>query len=235
MNCFEEEYSMLVRNWMTEGCINLGGDTNVLDASETMRRTNVRQFPVISDDGALIGIVSDRDIRDAMPSKYLPGDIISSQQGSLLSLAVKDIMTVDPLVTSPDETVETVAAILLQNRIGSLPVVDDGNRLVGIITEVDVFRYLCATSGVSMSGIQLIFEIEDTPGAVIDLLGYLQGEKIRLTSVLTSYKNVEKGYRRVSIRVQSTGDHSLETLAEYLKDKFHLTHYVQDGRAIAVS
>jgi acetoin utilization protein AcuB len=83
-----------------------------------------------------------------------------------------------------------------------------------------------------MDGIQLIFDIEDTPGAVIDLLSYLQGEKIRLTSVLTSYKNMAKGYRRVSIRVQSTGKHSIESLAKLLKGKFTLTHYVKDGRAV---
>ncbi|WP_462323536.1 CBS and ACT domain-containing protein [Desulfoplanes sp.] len=226
---------MLVKNWMTEGCINLSEETNVLDASEIMRRTKVRQFPVIDSRGGLVGIVSDRDIRDAMPSKYLPGDPVSNQETNLLTLRVSDIMTIDPLVTSPEETVETVAAILLQNKIGALPVLDGANALVGIITEIDVLRYLCATSGGSiMAGIQLIFEIEDTAGATIDLLGYLQGEKIRLTSVLTSYKNVENGHRRVSIRVQSTGDHSLETLAEFLRKKFKLTHYVKDGRAVAV-
>ncbi len=226
---------MLVKNWMTEGCINLSGETTVLDASEIMRRSNVRQFPVIDGDAALVGIVSDRDIRDAMPSKYLPGDVIPNHEINLLTLKVKDIMTIDPLVTTPEETVETVAAILLQNKIGALPVVEKTNQLVGIITEVDVFRYLCATSGGSiMDGIQLIFDIEDTPGAVIDLLSYLRGEKIRLTSVLTSYKNVEKGSRRVSIRVQSTGKHSLESLAKLLKEQFPLTHYVKDGRAVEV-
>ncbi len=226
---------MLVKNWMTEGCINLSPTTNVLDASEIMRRSNVRQFPVIDEEGQLVGIVSDRDLRDAMPSKYLPGDGVPLQEGGLSTLCVKDIMSIDPLVTSPDETVEMVAAILLENKIGGLPVVDDVNKLVGIITEVDVFRYLCATSGVAMSGIQLIFEMEDTPGDVIDLLGYLLGEKMRLTSVLTSYKNVAKGFRRVSVRVQSTGEHSLETLVEYLKGTFHLTHYGQDGRVTALA
>ncbi len=226
---------MLVKNWMTEGCINLSGETTVLDASDNMRRSNVRQFPVIDDDGMLIGIVSDRDIRDAMPSKYLSGDMVHDKANNLLTLKVKDIMSVDPLVTAPDETVETVAAILLQNKIGALPVVDNGNALVGIITEVDVFRYLCATSGGSiMAGIQLIFNLQDTPGATIDLLSYLSGKNIRLTSVLTSYKNVEKGFRRVSIRVQSTGEHSLESLASLLQEKFTLTHYVKDGRAVKV-
>jgi acetoin utilization protein AcuB len=201
-----------------------------------MRRSNVRQFPVIDGDAALVGIVSDRDIRDAMPSKYLPGDVVPNHETNLVTLKVKDVMSVDPLVTNPDETVETVAAILLQNKIGALPVVEKDNHLVGIITEVDVLRYLCATSGGSiMDGIQLIFEIEDTPGAVIDLLSYLRGEKIRLTSVLTSYKNVEKGNRRVSIRVQSTGDHSLESLAQLLREQFTLTHYVKDGRAVEIT
>ena len=225
---------MLVKDWMTSRPINLGEETSVIDAAEIMLKNNIRQLPVIDSQGNLVGIVSDRDIRDALPSKYLPGDLPSEDTGGLIFLKVKDIMTIDPIVTSPNETVENVAYILQKNKIGGLPVLDKNNNLVGIITEVDIFRYLCTVTGVSIPGIQLIFKLPDTPGATIDLLTDLKGESIRLTSVLTSYENVEEGYRKVSIHIQSTGKHSLESLVEYLKEKYNLLYYVHDGNAIAV-
>jgi acetoin utilization protein AcuB len=225
---------MLVKDWMTSRPINLGEETSVIDAAEIMFKNNIRQLPVIDTQGNLVGIVSDRDIRDALPSKYLPGDLPSEDTGGLIFLKVKDIMTIDPIVTSPNETVENVAYILQKNKIGGLPVLDKNNNLVGIITEVDIFRYLCTVTGVSIPGIQLIFKLPDTPGATIDLLTDLKGESIRLTSVLTSYENVEEGYRKVSIHIQSTGKHSLESLVEYLKEKYNLLYYVHDGNAIAV-
>ncbi|WP_457572519.1 CBS and ACT domain-containing protein [Desulfovulcanus sp.] len=225
---------MLVKDWMTNGPINVGEEASVIDAAEIMFKNNIRQVPVIDAQGNLVGIVSDRDIRDALPSKYLPGDLPSEDTGGLIFLKVKDIMTIDPIVTYPDETVENVAYILQKNKIGGLPVIDENNNLVGIITEVDVFRYLCTVTGVSIPGIQLIFKLPDTPGATIDLLTDLKGENIRLTSVLTSYENVDKGYRKVSIHIQSTGNHSLESLVEYLKKKYDLLYYVNEGKAIAV-
>jgi len=75
---------MLVRDWMTKNVITLGLKTTVVDAAEIMRTKKIRQFPVIDVNGSLVGIVSDRDIRDAMPSKYLPGD--AANGGSLDSL-----------------------------------------------------------------------------------------------------------------------------------------------------
>ncbi|WP_027186107.1 CBS and ACT domain-containing protein [Desulfovibrio inopinatus] len=223
---------MLVKDWMTEGLYNLGVNDTVLDAADMLRRNNIRQLPVIDTTGRLVGIVSDRDIRDAMPSKFLEGDATKAEAGKgLFDLKVKKIMTEDPITISPDSTVDTAANFLLNNKVGGLPVIDTRGALVGIITETDIFKYLCAVTGVCRQGIQLVFKLEDTPGAAIDLLSYLKGEEIRLSSVLTSYEKVEYGYREVSIRVQSTGKHSLETLITMLKDKYTLLYYIQDGKA----
>lgn len=226
---------MLVKNWMTEGSINLGLESSVIDAAEIMRRNKIRQLPVIDSQGMIAGIVSDRDVRDALPSKYIPGDSAIDPSASLITLKAKDIMSIDPVVISPEDTVETAAELLMENKIGGLPVVDTNNKLIGIITEYDVFRFLCSVTGVTQNGIQLIFELEDTPGAAINLLSYLKDEEIRLTSVLTSYENVPVGHRRVSIRVQSTGKHSMESLANLLQNKFSLKYYVHSGTANAVN
>ncbi len=223
---------MLVKDWMTEGLYNLGVNDTVLDAADMLRRNNIRQLPVINESGHLVGIVSDRDIRDAMPSKYLEGDAAKAEAGKgLFDLRVGNIMTENPVTISPDSTVDTAANFLLNNKVGGLPVVDAGNTLVGIITETDIFKYLCSVTGVCRQGIQLVFKLEDTPGSAINLLSYLQGEEIRLSSVLTSYEKVEYGYREVSIRVQSTGKHSLKTLVAMLKDSFPLLYYIEDGKA----
>jgi len=221
---------MLVKDWMTKLPLNLLEDTCVADAAEIMFKSNVRQMPVTDKNGKLVGIVSDRDIRDALPSKYLPGDI-PQDHGGLAALKVKDIMSIDPITTHPEQTVESVAYILQTKKIGGLPVLDDKGELIGIITEVDVFRYLCKVSGVMSSGIQLIFYLPDNYGATIDLLSELKGKEVILQSVLTSYENVEDGYRMVSINVKSSGKDTLEEFIDFFKNKYDLRYYVVDGKA----
>lgn len=225
---------MLVKDWMTDATINATPDTSVLTASELLRRKNIRQLPVIDAAGELVGIVSDRDIRDAMPSKYLPGDHALGK--GLAELKVQDIMALDPLTISPEAAMETAADILLKNKFGALPVLDDDGLLVGVISQADIFKYLCAATGVSGGGIQLIFKLSDAPGEAITLLGLLRGEDVRLISVMTSYEHVEYGFRHVSIRVRCSGKHSLESLASYLRENnYELLYYIQDGKAVTPS
>lgn len=221
---------MLVRDWMTEGSQNLGLETSLIDAAEIMRRRNIRQLPVIDATGALQGILSDRDVRDAMPSKYLPGDAGSMQGAGLLQLKVKDVMSIDPVTISPDAPVESAALLLQQGKIGGLPVVDDEGSLTGIITEVDVYRYFCSVSGFTQEGLQLVFQLEDKPGAAIELLSFLKDQDIRLISVLTSYNRVPAGFRHVSIRIQGSGRHNLGSLITMLESRYPLVYVLKDGR-----
>jgi acetoin utilization protein AcuB len=128
--------------------------------------------------------------------------------------------------------VESAAELLLRHKIGGLPVADEDGKLVGIITEVDVFRYLSHVTGLVRGGIQLVFLLPDVPGSAIDLLGRLKDEEVRLTSVLTSYDGVPAGMRKVSIRVQSAGRHNLQSLIALLSDSYQLLYYVTDGQAV---
>lgn len=226
---------MLVKNWMTEGSINLGLETTILDAAEIMRRNNIRQLPVIDSSGKLAGILSDRDIRDAMPSKFLPGGTREDQDVTLTTLKVEQVMSIDPLTIHPDATMEQAAELLNKHKIGGLPVLSEADELLGIITEVDVLDYLCSTTGVKQQSTQLVFRLSDSPGGAIDLLSCLAGEDIRLFSVLTSYEDVAPGFRDVSIRVQSTGKHSISTLIDLLKDKYDLLYYVHDGKVVSIT
>ncbi len=220
---------MLVREWMTHNVITLGVDSSILDAAEILREKNIRQFPVIDDDNQLVGIVSDRDIRDAMPSKYIPGD--AAANGGLTTLTAKDIMTLDPISTTSDTCMDIVAETLVKNKVGGLPVVDNG-KLMGIITQADVMRFLCSTTGAVRGGTQLTFRLEARPGPLADLLGDLRDKGVVFTSVFTAYDLDNPAYRHAYLRVSDTGDRTVEKLVEHLQANYELLYYVNEGVTI---
>ena len=131
---------MLIREWMTKDVITVTPDTSMLKASKLMKDHNIRRLPVL-DGKHVVGIVSDRDIRAASPSKATTLDM--HELYYLLSeVKVKDIMTSDPVTVYDTDAVDA-AALLMENKgIGGLPVVDGSGELVGIITDHDIFRVL---------------------------------------------------------------------------------------------
>lgn len=223
---------MLVREWMTNNVIALGENSSVLDAAEILRERNIRQFPVTDDDGAVVGIVSDRDIRDAMPSKFLPGDHVEGK--GLLTLTAADIMTADPFTVSPDTSIDIVADIIVRNKIGGLPVIEDG-KLSGIITQADVMRFLCAATGAIRGGTQLAFQLDAKPGPLAELLNELRENGVTFSSVLTSYNAVKPGYRHAYIRIADTGDWAIEKLVEHFQQNYELLYYVNEGVTVDLS
>jgi len=223
---------MLVRDWMTKNVITLGLKTTVVDAAEVMRSKKVRQFPVIDEKGRLAGIVSDRDIRDAMPSKYLPGD--AAMGGSLSSLRASDIMTAEPTTVSPITPMDMVANILMRHKFGGLPVVDAAGRLLGIITVADVMRFLCTASGVQRGGPQIALRLDAKPGPLAGMLEFLRSEGVRFASVFTSHDLTDPGFRNAYVRIVDLGEHSLDSLVATLKNKYTVLFFVEDGRTTLV-
>lgn len=221
---------MLVRYWMAERPMTLGKDENVVAAAEVMRAQHIRQFPVVDAGGRVVGIVSDRDIRDAMPSKYLPGSISVEQGISLADLKVSKIMTEEPLCIRPETAMDAVADLLSKHKIGALPVVDADGILVGIITEVDVFRFLVSATGLARGGAQFAFRLEARPGPLAALLEDLRSQNVHFSSVLTSHDLQQAGYRHAYIRVEHLGDHSLGSLVAYLSSEHNLMYYITDGQ-----
>ena len=142
---------MLIREWMTKDVITVTPDTSMLKASKLMKDHNIRRLPVL-DGKRVVGIVSDRDIRAASPSKATTLDM--HELYYLLSeVKVKDIMTSDPVTVYDTDAVDA-AALLMENKgIGGLPVVDGSGELVGIITDHDIFRVLVDFCGASKGGL----------------------------------------------------------------------------------
>ena len=128
---------MLVKDWMNPQPLTVKPETTLAEAKAMMARYWIRHLLVL-EDGALVGIFSDRDLRTAS----LPAGLefpAAAREVQLERAAVGDAMTRNPQTIRPDVTLLEVARLILEHRFSALPVVD-GDRLVGIITETDIVR-----------------------------------------------------------------------------------------------
>ena len=219
---------MLVRDWMTVNVMSLGVNSSVLDAAEILREKNIRQFPVIDGGGNLVGIVSDRDVRDAMPSKFIPGDFATEKGGGLYTLTAQDIMTLDPISVTSDMGMTEVADLLVKHKVGGLPVVDSG-QLCGIITQADVLRFLCAVSGSNRGGARFAVRLDGSSGLLSSLLCDFRDLGAVITSVFTAHDPVQTGFSNAYVTVDDMGDLSAEEVVGRLHGKYELLYYVNEG------
>lgn len=128
-----------VRDWMTQNPITVESKTTLPEAHKIMKDRRIRRLPVV-DRGNLVGIITLGDVREAEPSDATTLSIFELHY-LLAKLTIGEIMTREPITISADATIRQAAKTLLENKIGGLPVTEDG-KLVGIITESDIFRVL---------------------------------------------------------------------------------------------
>src|SRR4030067_2392610 len=124
---------MLIKDWMTRDPITITADTSMSKAIHIMKERRFRRLPVVRA-AKLVGMVTDRDLKEASPSKATTLDV--HELYYLLSeLKVKDIIRRKVITCGPDDTVERAAVIMLEHNVSGLPVVDSDGRLIGIITK----------------------------------------------------------------------------------------------------
>ncbi len=139
---------MLVKNFMVVSPLTVGPQTLVVDAQKIMERQNIRCLPVVDKKNRLLGLVTRHTLREAQPSKATT--LSRREVDYLLSkLKVGDIMIKNPFTCLPDTPLDEAASLMERNRIGHLPVVDEDERLVGIITVTDLLRSLADALGVT--------------------------------------------------------------------------------------
>lgn len=230
---------MLIRNWMTEDVITVGPDTSLLKLGKIMRDNDVRRLPVVNREGKVIGIVSDRDVRDASPSKATTLDMYEMHY-LLAEIKASDIMTANPITVKPTDTVEKAAMLMLDNKIGGLPVVDEHGDLQGIISDHDVFKALVIITGVREGGFQLGFAIANKPGAMKPIFDFVRQKGARIISVLSNNNN--EGERNIFLRlrdmesrdaekalVDAIGEHC--NLMYWARNEVHLTEKKDEKKA----
>lgn len=126
-----------VRNWMTTPALTVMAQTSLLDAYHYMTENDIRRLPVVDRHNGLVGIVTMSDILRTMPLFFQSADLTTDLL--LNDQTVSQIMTTDPITIAPNDTVRDAAELMLEYQISGLPVIEDG-RLVGVITESDIFR-----------------------------------------------------------------------------------------------
>ena len=131
--------TQLVRQWMTPNPITITPQTTLPEAHQLMDKHNIRRLPVVNE-GKLVGIVTLGDIREAQASDATTLSVYELNY-MLDQLTAQKFMTHDPITVPSNATIGEAAGLVVEHKIGGLPVIQDG-ELVGIITETDFCRLL---------------------------------------------------------------------------------------------
>ena len=163
---------MFVSERMSYPVVTVVPEMPINEALTLMRREHIRRTPVIKD-GKLVGIVSDKDLLNASPS---PATSLSIwEMNYLLSkITVKDVMTKEVRTVTDDTPIEDAARIMADNKIGGLPVTRD-DKVVGIITETDLFKIFLEMMGAREKGVRCTVIILNQPGELAKITQALTG------------------------------------------------------------
>lgn len=167
---------MLVRDIMTRPVVAIGPDEPIADVIALMNQRRLRHFPVV-DDGTLIGIVSDRDLR------VVGSDHPDATAGVTVRDPVRSVASSPVWTAHPIDPIDEAAALLRRMGIGAMPVVEDG-ELVGIVTASDFLGALVAMTGVEEGTSRIEVEVPARAGALADLLARVADEGAEVASVL---------------------------------------------------
>jgi acetoin utilization protein AcuB len=212
---------------MTSDVITVREDTPMMRASLIMKENKIRALPVVNGQGKLVGIVSDRDLKDASPSKATSLDVYELNY-LISAINIGSIMTRDLVLVRPAETIEFASILMLENKISSLPVVNHLDSLVGIITQTDIFKALINIAGIYTGGIQFALSLEDRPGSIREVTDVIRSHGGRVVSILSTRETAEEGCLHVYIRTIPIPENKLGDLVEELEGRFVVIYAIRD-------
>ena len=217
---------MLIKDWMTKDPVTISEETSMIKAIHIMKERRFRRLPVVTS-GRLVGMVTDRDLKEAAPSKATTLDVHELYY-LLAELQVKEIMSHNPLSVSQDDTVEHAAQIMLDHTISGLPVVDAQEKVVGIITQSDVFRAFMHITGILQGGVQFALRLTDRPGLIKEVVDLLRARGARFVSLLSSYAKAQEGFRDVYLRVKNLSPEAVAAAKEELASRYELLYIIPE-------
>ena len=191
---------MYVGRKMTTDLITVSPDTPLIQARELLRENNIKQVPVVDAEGKLVGILTDRDIKQAWAS---PATTLSIYELTyvLQKLTVESVMVKGLITITPDATIERAASILHERKIGSLPVVQN-DKLVGIITSTDLMEVLLDGLGIKEESGRLVVLVRDRIGVLADVCNILKEASISILSMVTLPLHMYPGIFELVMRVK---------------------------------
>ena len=195
-------YKGFMREKIQRNPVTIGPEASFYEARNLIHEKGVRHLPVVDKNNVLVGIVTDRDIREAAPSD---ATLLSVQELNYLlgKLKVSSFMTPkDKLVTiSPDTIIEEAVQLMHDHKIGCLPVLE-GGKLYGLFTETDALDHLVDIFGFKQKGTRLTLALEDKPGTMLGILEIFKKHNINIISIVTPSFMVE-GKRIAAIRIRT--------------------------------
>jgi acetoin utilization protein AcuB len=209
-------------------------DDTVLDALHLMREHKIRRLPVLRR-GKLVGIITEKDIKEFSPSRASTLDIYE-MHNVLAKTEVKEAMTKDVITVSPDDPIERAALILRDMRFGGLPVVEKNDNLVGIITAVDVFDVFVEAMGMRKPGARVNITVEDKPGAIAEIAKILKIHNLNIISLATFFTK-ERDDKKRDIVIRLSGDkNNVDNAINELKDSgYNVTNVLEmEGRITSI-
>lgn len=187
---------MLIEDIMNRNVVTVKPTDTIRLAMLMTAQHRIRHLPVIDESGKLVGIISDRDLRDACPSK-----LENCQDDEIFNRPIEVIMHKNVITAHPLDFVEEAAYTLYENKVGCLPVVDQ-DELRGILTESDILHTLVELMGVHYPSSHVEVEVDDRPGMLADVASVFKEMRSNVNSVLV-YPGKSHGKKNLVFRVQT--------------------------------
>ncbi len=161
---------MKVGDWMVRDVVSVTQDHTIQDCVDLMKRHSIRHLPVL-ENGKLVGLVTEGDLRQVFLASLIE------------ELSIRDVMINDPITVTPDTEIEDAAKVIFYNKIGGLPVVDDQERLQGIITVADILAAFIELMGVLKSSSRIDVVLGEDPEAFERVSGLIRSRGGEIVSV----------------------------------------------------
>ncbi|HEY9577316.1 MAG TPA: acetoin utilization AcuB family protein [Pseudobacillus sp.] len=187
---------MIVEQIMQQEVHTLSPEDKIGTALQLFRDKKIRHVPIVDEKGALVGIVTDRDVKDSTPS-ILQKELSEEELNKPLSLIMqRNVVTGHPL-----DFVEDVAAVFYEHNIGCMPIVQ-GGEIVGIVTETDVLHTFVELTGANQPGSRIEIKLPNKPGELFDVVGVLNKRRANIHSVLVYPDKEDENSKIVVFRVR---------------------------------
>jgi len=188
---------MIVQEIMNDKPYTLAPTNTVQEALKLMREKKVRHLPVVDDEQHVLGVITERDIKEVLPSS-----LQDEPNSPIFNAKVEDIMVKDPLIGHPLDFVEEVALTFYESKIGCLPIVS-GGKLVGIVTTTDLLYTYIELTGATEPGSKIEIRVSDTPGVLFEITKIFHQHHANVQSVLV-YPDSENTQNKIlSVRVKT--------------------------------
>ncbi len=210
---------MLVKEFMTPVVVTVSEDQTMLEARELMRSKGFVSIPVVDDIKRVRGIITIDDIGRASPSD---ASTLSRYEANYLlgRLKVSDIMSRTVITVNADDTIEYVAYKLYKHKVNALPVVDENNKLCGIIAQNDLFRAFVEIMSMDRSCTRITFDASDKVGVIAEVSNLFKENNINIISIVS--KQNQNGSAEITIRAD-LGEQGLGIIEQIREAGYNVT------------